>query len=574
MTDSTTPIKNKRWIVSPLIPSHISRELNEYSPFLRQLLFNRGIIDSASALAYLGESSPSDTNPFALKDMDKAIAIIHEAVSGKKKIAVFGDYDADGVTSSALLFEFFSQLGLPARVYIPNRFDEGYGLNNEAIRQLHAEGTELLITVDCGIRSVEEISLAKELGMSVIVSDHHLPGSVLPPAEAVIDPHQKDDRYPYKMLAGVGLAYKIAQAYLQTYPHPEIDLSQWLDLVSIGTVSDVADLDGENRAMVKAGLKAMHKTQRQGLFSLIQTVGLKIEQLNAGSIGFAIGPRLNAAGRIDSAQIAFELLTCQDLFQAGSLAQQLENINSQRKDITEAILDKAVEEAHAADPDTPIIISFSEDYAEGVVGLAAGRIAETFYKPAIIGHIKGDRLKASCRSIPEFNIVEALEACGDLLDKKGGHAAAAGLSLKRQNLDAFRERITQIARERLAGLDLTPELKIDYEIDLSRLQPEYIPSILADIAQLEPTGEANRDALFCSRNCRVSSARGLSDGRHLKFKISAGSHQFEAIAFKQGHLLENLPPMLDIVYAFEVNSWQGRESLQLNVKDIKASAEA
>ncbi len=571
MTENNNHIIKKRWTVSPLIPAHISRELAEFSPFMRQLLFNRGIDTAEIARAYVSQDSPTNPDPFALKDMDKVVDMIHDALQENQKIAIYGDYDTDGVTSSALLYEFFTQIGSDARVYIPNRFDEGYGLNKEAIQQLAAEGVNLIITVDCGIRAIDEVALAKSLGMHVIVSDHHLPGKQVPEADAIIDPHQPGDPYPYKMLAGVGIAYKIALAYLKKYPQPQIDPRQWLDLVSIGTVVDIAPLDGENRALVKAGLQVLRSTQRQGLYSLIQTAGIKIEKINASHLGFGIGPRLNAAGRMDSALAAFELLTTQDLFRAGSLAQQLDNYNSQRKDIMHAIQEKVVTEASAADPDIPIVISFSEEYEEGVVGLAAGRVAESFYKPAIVGRLEDGMVKASCRTIPEFNIVEALELCDDLLDHYGGHAMAAGLGMAVDQIEAFTERIIKIARERLAGIDLAPELFIDYEISLDKLKPEHIPGILADIAQLEPTGSNNPDALFSSRNCKVTRAYAVGDGRHLKLTLGADFHQFDAIAFNQGHWMQNLPEYVDVAYTFEINDYQGRQSLQLNIKDIKVS---
>ena len=571
MTESNITSIPKRWRIAPLIPGHISRELNEYPPFLRQLLFNRGIVSAEQARAYLSDESPTDTNPLNLKDMPKAVALIHEAITNQQNIAIYGDYDADGVTSSSVLYEFFNQLGAKPRVYIPNRFDEGYGLNNEAMEQLHSEGIDLIITVDCGIRSVEQVALAKQLGMKVIVSDHHLPGKDVPAADAVIDPHQDGDFYPYKMLAGVGIAYKIVQAYLQTYPSPEIDPRQWLDLVSIGTVVDIAPLNGENRAMVKAGLKLMRKTQRQGLYSLIQASGLKMKNSIAATLVLQL-VLTNAAGRMDSAYAAFELLTTKDLAHAGQLAQELDNLNSQRKDITHNIQDNVIRDVNQGDPNVPIIISISEDYEEGVVGLAAGRVTEAYYKPAIIGRIEDGKIKASCRSIPEFNIVEALDECEDLLTNHGGHAAAAGLGLEVANFEAFCERIIQIANEKLAGMELMPELSIDYEIDLSRLKPEHVPGILSDIANLEPTGTSNPDTVFCSRNCRVVNARPVSEGRHLKMVIAAGTNQFDTIAFNQGYWLENMPKEIDLAYAIEINEWNGRQTLQFNIKDLKASA--
>jgi single-stranded-DNA-specific exonuclease len=573
MTENYQPA-SKRWKISPLVPRHISRELSAYSPFLRQLLFNRGIVTADSAQAYLSGQSPTNPEPLALIGIEKAVELLHNALLSGKNIAIYGDYDTDGVTASALLYEFFDQLGHTPRVYIPNRFDEGYGLNIDAIEQLASEGIDLIVTVDCGIKAVEEVARAKSLGMQVIISDHHLPGNQLPDADAIVDPHQTGDPYPYKMLAGVGLAFKLVQAYLQIYPQPTIDPNQWLDLVAIGTVVDIAPLDGENRSLVKAGLQVLRSTQRQGLYSLIQVSGIKIDQLNAGQLSFGIGPRLNAAGRMDSAKAAFELLTTKDIFEAGALAQTLENFNSQRKDIMHTIQEKVISEAHAADPDMPIIISFSADYEEGVVGLAAGRVTESFYKPAIIGRLEDGQIKASCRTIPEFNIVEALDLCADLLDHYGGHAMAAGLSLPEAQVESFSKRITQIAQECLAGVELVPELAIDYEISLHKLEPKHIPDILADIDQLQPTGNSNPDALFCSRNCKVTRARAVGDGRHLKLTLGAGDHQFDAIAFNQGHWLNEMPAYVDIAYFFEINTYQGRQSLQLNVRDIKASLKA
>ena len=505
--------------------------------------------------------------------------ILAESDRGKKielqageSITIYGDYDTDGVTSSSLLFEFFSQLGHEPRVYIPNRFDEGYGLNLDAIDFLSAEGTKLLITVDCGLRSLQEVQRAKELGMRVIVTDHHQPGDELPQADAVINPHQPADPYPYKELSGVGLAYKLAEAWLQTHPDPAIDLNQWLDLVAIGTVVDVAPLTGENRSLVKRGLALMRQPQRQGLFSLAQVASINPAKFNAGHLGFAIGPRLNAAGRMESALDSFRLLTSQDIFEAGWLAQQLDSLNSSRKEITNQIIESTMAIIAAQDQGVPVLFSASPDYNSGVVGLAAGRLTEAYYKPAIIGSIEGDLIKASCRSIPEFDINHALDQCSDLLVRHGGHPMAAGLTVRAENAQAFQERINEIARESFSGIDLTPVLHIDYEIALEKLQPEHFPGILEAVEQLEPTGASNPSALFCSRNCRVLRKNTVGKGEHLKLVLGAGSNQLDAIAFRQGAMLENLPDYVDIAYTFEINEFNGRSTMQLNVRDIQPSA--
>ena len=349
------------------------------------------------------------------ENLDKTIERIKQALEKKEKIIIYGDYDADGVTSSALLKEFLAALGCEARSYIPDRYDEGYGLNDDAIRQLAGEGIDLIITVDCGVRAVAEIQLANDLGMDVIVSDHHTPGPELPPAVAVIDPKQDGDPYPEKDLAGVGLAYKLAQAYLTTYPKEGLMAEDWLDLVAIGTVVDLAPLRGENRLLVKAGLEKLHHQPRQGIFSLAQVAGVDLAKCDTSDLGFRLGPRLNAAGRLESALTALDLLTTRNLLEAGHLAQQLDSYNKERQAITEDIRERAVESVLSEDPDAILFFATDPGFSEGVVGLAASRLVESYYRPSIVGHEGEETTVASCRSIPEFHITRALDDCADLL---------------------------------------------------------------------------------------------------------------------------------------------------------------
>ncbi len=559
---------SKRWVVSPLIPQDVDSALEEFPSLLRQLLYNRGITDYQAARAFVDCAPAEDTDPFLIKDMHTAVEILHQALAENALIAIYGDYDVDGVTSSALLYEFLSSLGSTPRVYIPSRFDEGYGLNMDAVAQLHSEGIALMITVDCGIRSIAEIALAKSLGMRVILSDHHQPGAQLPPADAVINTRQAGDPYPYKQLAGVGLAYKLADAYLRMYPQAGLDAQNWLDLVALGTVADLAPINGENRALVRAGLEQMRDTRRQGLYSLAQVSGIKLESVNSGNIGFGLGPRLNAAGRLDSAMAAFELLTSTDVFSAGMLAQQLDAQNVQRKDLTLHVQEQAIQLAMQADPDSPVIFAASPDFNEGVVGLAASRVAEQLYRPAIIGAQNESNIVASCRSIPEFNITSALDKCADLLVRYGGHSMAAGLTVSLENAPELLARLNAIAREALQGVEMVPVLGIDREIQLEHMRPEFVPQVFEAMEKLEPTGRENPEALFCSRGVRVASSRVVGDGQHLKLTLQAGKNSFDAIAFKQGYWLNQLPERIDIAYAFELNSYMGRKTLQLNVKDI------
>jgi single-stranded-DNA-specific exonuclease len=569
---SASPL-TKRWRIAPKIPSDIHEALSDFSPLMRQLLYNRGFTDNQTAGAFIAGSVPFSTDPFLMTGMQTAVDRLHAAVEGGQKIAIYGDYDADGVTATALLVEFFSRLGVEARPYIPNRFDEGYGLNKEALQQLADEGIDLVITVDCGVRSVDEVAFGNSLGLDMIISDHHHPGPVLPPAAALINPKQPGDVYAEKMLAGVGLAYKLAQAYLKAFPKPGVDPDAWVDLVAIGTVADLAPLKGENRMLVKAGLEKIRTQPRQGVYSLAQVARIKTDQCVASNIGFGLGPRLNAAGRLDSALKAFELLVAKDVFTAGRLAQELDVQNRERQDLTRRIQEKVMEKALKEDPDTFLIFDSDPDFSEGVVGLAASRLSDAYYRPAVIAHEGEDFTVASCRSIPEFHITQALDACADLLVRHGGHAAAAGFTVRNADRPELVEKLKAIAAEKLSGQALFPEIHIDREIQLDKLSYDYIPGILADLHQLEPTGRGNPEPLFASHGVEVRQVRQVGrDGKHLKLLLRAGPHHFDAIAFRQGYWAEDMPEVIDIAYRFEENEYMGRRSLQLNVRDIKAAS--
>ncbi len=572
MSSSSASPLPKRWRVAPKIPSDIHEALSDFSPLMRQLLYNRGFTDNQTAGAFIAGSVPFSTDPFLMTGMQKAVDRVHAAVERGQNIAIYGDYDADGVTATALLVEFFSGLGIEARPYIPNRFDEGYGLNKEALQQLADEGVDLVITVDCGVRSVDEVAFGNSLGLDMIISDHHHPGSVLPPAAAIINPKQAGDVYAEKMLAGVGLAYKLTQAYLKTFPKPGVDPDAWVDLVAIGTVADLAPLRGENRELVKAGLERIRTHPRQGIYSLAQVARIKIEQCDASNIGFGLGPRLNAAGRLDSAMKAFELLVARDIFTAGRLAQELDVQNRERQDLTRRIQEKVMEKALEEDPDTYLIFASDPDFSEGVVGLAASRLSDAYYRPSVIAHEGDDVTVASCRSIPEFHITQALDACADLLVRHGGHAAAAGFTVRNADRPELVKKLKAIAAEKLSGQALFPEIHIDREIQLDKLSYDYIPGILADLHQLEPTGRGNPEPLFASFDVEVRQARQVGrEGKHLKLLLRAGPHHFDAIAFRQGYWAEAMPEVIDIAYRFEENEYMGRRSLQLNVRDIKAA---
>ncbi len=455
------------------------------------------------------------------------------------------------------------------RGYIPNRFDEGYGLNKDALDSLKQDGVKLVITVDCGIRSPDEALHAQTIGLDLIISDHHHPdGLNLPPAFAVINPKQHGDSYPDKELAGVGIAYKIAEALFSLQPSSFI-LQDLLDLVALGTVADLAPLVGENRVLVRKGLKQIRETKRQGLFSLAGVAQVKLDKITAGNIGFMLGPRLNASGRLESALASFELLTTTDFMRAGQLAQQLDVQNRQRQTITKSMQAQAEAIALGEDPDAFLFFAAHEDFNPGVVGLTASRLTEVYYRPAVVAAKGPDETRGSCRSIPEFHITDALDLCKDLLVRHGGHAAAAGFTVKNENLPELVSRLKEIAKEQLEGKDLRQTLTADMEVALEELNFD----VLKHLAYLEPTGYGNPDAVFVARDVKVRSARTVgAEGRHLKLSLedSRGA-AYDSIGFRLGDLQASLPPRLDVMFTLEANEWNGRTSLQLNLKDVKAA---
>ena len=561
--------QGKRWLISSPITPQADEALSIYSPIMRQILFNRGYASLSKAKAFLHAEADFDLSPSQMTGIPATIDRVRYALEKQEPIAVYGDYDVDGVTATALLVQTLCTLGGNVRSYIPNRFDEGYGLNVDALSNLKEEGVKLVISVDCGIRSPDETAHARAIGLDLIISDHHQPSDGdMPPAFAIINPKQIGDRYPDKDLAGVGVAYKIAQALLESFGNGVggFQSDDLLDLVALGTVADLAPLVGENRILVRKGLQKLRETKRQGLFSLAAVSDLPISRITATSIGFVLGPRLNAAGRLESALAAYELLTTADVKTAGDLAQQLNIQNRQRQEITRKIQAEAEALALAEDPDTDLFFAVRPDFNAGVVGLAASRLVETYYRPAVVGQISKETTRCSCRSIPEFHITEALDQCKELLIRHGGHAAAAGFTVRNENLDELKSRLKSMAMKKIRGQNLQQTLTADAEVQLSDLKAE----LLKNLEDLQPTGYGNPEAVFVSRNVRVTNSRGVgSEGKHLKLVITDGHVSFDVIGFRLGHLQSDLPTKVDMLYTFESNEFNGRTTLQLNLKDLK-----
>jgi len=563
---------NKRWVISSPITPEADEALVRFPPILKQILFNRGLGNYEEARAFLRAVPSFDTNPFHLTGMEATVDRILFAIQHGEPIAVYGDYDVDGVTATALLVDALTSAGANVRHYIPNRFDEGYGLNIDALDTLKSEGVKLVITVDCGIRSPSEALHALDIGLDLIISDHHHPdGENLPEAFAVVNPKQHGDIYPDKYLAGVGIAYKIAEGLAQklNVQPANGDLVDLLDLVALGTVADLAPLIGENRLLVRKGLRQITRTKRQGLYSLATVSKMQISKVSAGNIGFILGPRLNASGRLESALASFELLTTTDIMRAGQLAQQLDVQNYQRQALTRSTQEQAEQIALSDDPDTYLLFATHESFNPGVVGLAASRLTELYYRPAIVAAQGPDETRGSCRSIPEFHITDALDLCKDLLVRHGGHAAAAGFTVRNENLLELVARLKEIARDQLDGKDLRHSLSADMEVTLPQMNME----VLDHLEYLEPTGYGNPSAVFVSRDVKVRSFRTVgSEGKHLKLTLDDECGGFlDCIGFRMGPMHTSLQPRIDVLYNIELNEYNGRKSLQLNLKDIKSA---
>ncbi len=556
---------SKCWVLPKKLTPDVDEKLSQFPRPVRQILFNRGFEDFESCERFLSADYPL-ADPYLLSGMLPAAEKILYCIKRNLPMVVFGDYDVDGVSGTALLVQALQKMGALVIPYIPDRFEEGYGLNNQALDSLKNAGINLVITVDCGIRSIKEAAHANEIGLELIISDHHHPRGGIPSAHAVICPKQDGDIYPNKNISGVGLAYKIAQALFTQNPILEIETEDWLDLVALGTVADMVSLIDENRFMVRQGIEKMRDSKRIGLLELSRISGIDLSKVTSGNIGFMLGPRLNAAGRLESAKKAFQLLMAEDSNTAGELARELDQQNQERQLITRTT-QQIAQEIVVQNGSELILFAADEEFNEGIIGLAASRLTEEYYRPAIVGTRRSDgTVRASCRSIPEFHITNALDECADLLVQHGGHALAAGFTIDQKNLDLFLEKMGEIAAHELKDQDLSPKLKADAEVPLVELKPD----LLNYFDQFEPTGIGNPAPLLVSKNVKVSRARAVGkDNSHMQLTLTDGLFSFDAIAFQFGHLVEKLPNQIDIMFAFERDNYYGEDRLKLRVIDIK-----
>jgi len=532
-----------------------------------RLLYNRGITDHSGAEIFLKADKRLAIDPFSVPDMHQAVNRVYKALLSGEKIAIYGDFDADGITATALLVQGLSELGGDVVPYIPHRMQEGYGLRIPALEKLHKQGVTLVITVDTGITAFAEIERARKMGMEILVTDHHVPLAELPPAGIIVDPKRTDSDCPFKEFAGVGVAYKRMEGLLSGGGHDDL-LNSSLELVTLGTITDMSPLISENRYWVKSGLRLLHRTRRIGLVELMNIAGIEKSRLTTDSISYQIGPRLNSAGRLDDAGTSYQLLVTQDRAQARILATELEEKNKERQRLVAETYDKARRQILEDGADRVILMASDADYPPGVIGLVAGRLADEFYRPVILFKIGADSCRGSARSISEFDLMEALKTCHHLLTKYGGHARAAGFNAHTRDMQQLQKRLRSLAEEQLTGLDLRPHIDIDAEVSLSA----FAGGTFEEMRQLEPFGMGNPAPVFLSRKVEVVEQKLVgSQNDHIKLKLKQDGIVWDTMGFRLGNYLGELSRHIDIVYSVEVDNFNGKGQLRLNLLDFTRS---
>lgn len=572
----SAPASQYRWVPYPALTSGELNELAAYPRILQKLLHIRGVSTRRDAEVFLTRNGslydPLDRDR-GMKNMPKAVQMIWSAVDRGEKIAVYGDYDVDGITASTILVQLLRKIGAADTVsYIPDRFEEGYGLNKDALKTLADAGIRLVITVDCGIRSNEEALCARELGLKLIISDHHEPGETIPEADAVICAKQPGDNYPEKNLAGVGVAYKIAEAVLEARPQVGFEARDWADIAAIGTVADIVPMSEENRALVKDGLRRLRSQPRYAIQALAEVGGFRTAEISTQTIGFGIAPRLNAPGRLDKASLSFELMMSERLADARTLAEEIDQKNTERKNLT-ALIQKKADESIAKERIPAVICFRDKDFNMGIVGLGAARLSDAYYRPAVIGALGETETRASCRSIEEFSMIEALDTINEkypgLLKKYGGHWKAAGLTVENENWDEFVTRINEYAEEKLAGMQLVPTKRYDMELTTAYADLDLVEQL----EQLEPLGEGNPEPLFVFRNLKVQHARRIGkDLSHLKVMFAGdGGRLIDGVGFGQAEWCDWFKDhdRVDVLCRLEKNTYRDETKLQMQIVDLR-----
>jgi single-stranded-DNA-specific exonuclease len=563
MTTSRETSIGREWKLYPRAPAQVLNS-TELPPIVAQVLHNRGVTVRSEIDSLF---NPLLHDPALLSNMDSARQRLYRAIESGEIIGIFGDFDVDGVTGTALMAQGLSDLGAKVEPYIPHRVTEGHGPNEAAMRVLRERGASVMVTVDCGVTSLNEVALAQDLGMDVIITDHHIPPTTLPPALAIIDPKLDDgSEYPFPELSGAGLAFKLVQGLYDLIGQPwSRDL---LELAALSTVADLVPLKDENRFLVKEGLKELSHTRRPGLLALYRDAGIRAESMDVETISFAIAPRLNAAGRLDHADISYRLLLTRSNDEAERLATQLGGLNRARQHLSEEAYDNARETVLGWSPLPPILILEGEQLSPGIAGLVATRLVEDFYRPAVVMSRVDGVIRASARSITEFHVGDALSQCGDLFVRHGGHRQAAGFTMHPENLPQLRERLGRIAADVLEKYDLKPGVNIDAEVSVTSLKGETFRWL----KDLEPFGVDNPTPVFLTRNLRPVESRPVGrQGNHLKLKLKEGRVVWDAIAFRQVARWVPATSLLDVVYTVGTDRRGGTEMMALKVMDFRPS---
>ena len=555
----------KKWEVSEVNNDEVEEfaKKHKLSNLLASILIHKNITTDEGVEKFLHPTRMDFYDPFLLPDMEKAIDRIVKAVENKENITIYGDYDVDGITSITLLKKFFANSGVDVKTYIPNRLEEGYGLNKDAIREISYSDTTLIITVDCGITGIEEIEYAKQIGIDVIVTDHHEPGEEIPDCIAVVDAKRKDSKYPFNQLAGCGVAFKLMQALAIKWKLPEKEYLKFLDIAAIGTISDIVPLIDENRVIAKLGLMLVERTNNIGLKTLIDLCGFK--KIDSTMVSFGLSPRINACGRLGHADEALELFLANNRETTKKLAEKMNEYNSARQQVERKIYDEAVEEI-IKEKDKPVIVLGKEGWHHGVAGIVSSKITDEYFKPSILICFEGDEGKGSGRSIPGFDLHEALMECSEYLEKFGGHSMAVGITIKKDKFENFKKAFIEYT-ERKDISEIVPVINIERKVELKDISIENVK----ELHQLEPFGEQNKMPLFLIENLKIVSIRSLSEGKHLKILLKQDNFFIDSIGFNMGDLTEQykIEDRVDIVGTIDVNAFNENENVQITIKDIR-----
>ncbi len=550
--------------------SKLAEEIN-VPELVAGILFNRGITTFEEAKNFFRAEDAPLNDPFLMRGMDVAVDRVIEAIQKKQSIMIYGDYDVDGTTSTSMLYLFLREIHRGhLAYYIPDRVKEGYGLSPSGINAAHAQGINLLIAVDCGITAIDQVKLANELGMHVVICDHHHPGDFLPEAFAILNPKQENCPYPYKELCGVGVAFKLAQGVQQRLQIDEHILMQHLDLVAIGSAADIVPLTGENRTLVKNGLKLVSEANKAGIRQLVKNANVFGKPISTAQIVFSLAPRINAVGRLGDANRAVRLLITNDETEAIEYASVLESENRNRRDLNEVMFLEACEivDSEFDFENDKMIVVYKKGWHQGVIGIVASKLVERYYRPALVIADAEDKGKGSARSVENFDVFHALKSCEDLMNGYGGHKYAAGLTIELHKVDELRDRLNAYAEIHLPAEDLIPKIQIDAEIALDDINPR----LMTLLNLFKPHGPSNLRPIFLSKGLQIVGYPQLMNERHIRLKVRQNNTVLDAVGFNLGHLYNKIGvgnDLLDMVYQIDENTWQGRTNIQLKIKDLK-----